>query len=89
MVVLTDVTKAKKLEKENEIIKTHLFASIAHELRTPLNSIIPLVGLVIEILSKHRSEESITKALKYLKIVSNSTVHLQNVIGDAIDINSL
>lgn len=89
MVVLTDVTKAMKLEKENKIIKTHLFASIAHELRTPLNSIIPLVGLVIEILSKHQSEESINKALKYLKIVSNNTIHLQNVIGDAIDINSL
>ena len=89
MVVLTDVTKVMKLEKENKIIKTHLFASIAHELRTPLNSIIPLIGLVIEILSKHQSEESINKALKYLKIVSNNTIHLQNVIGDAIDINSL
>ena len=74
------------------MMRSHFFSSIAHELRTPLNSIIPLVLIVIQILQSSAvslTEENKLRALKYLKIISNSSVHLQNVIEDALDISRL
>lgn len=41
MIIITDITKLKKYEKQKQIdkVKTVYFASVAHDLRTPINSI--------------------------------------------------
>lgn len=45
------------------------FSSVAHELRTPLNSIIPITKMLLTMLSD-------PKALKFLNIIHNSSLHL-------------
>ena len=57
------------------------FSSVAHELRTPLNSIIPIVQMILEC---YRGKLDSNLA-KYLKIIMNSSLHLQNLIEDALD----
>ena len=59
------------------------FSSVAHELRTPLNSIIPMTRMLRENL---KSDE---KSQKYLQIIMNSSLHLQNVIEDALDMTRI
>lgn len=59
------------------------FSSVAHELRTPLNSIIPMTRMLRENL---KSDE---KSQKYLQIIMNSSLHLQNVIEDALDMSRI
>ena len=71
-------------------MRAHFFSSIAHELRTPLNSVIPILKLVIDIINKSESRSlDIPKILKLLQIVHNSSIHLENVINDALDISRL
>ena len=49
VVIITDITKLKKYEKQKQIdkFKTIYFASVAHDLRTPLNSMIGTNELLI------------------------------------------
>ncbi len=61
------------------------FSSVAHELRTPLNSIIPLIRLMLEGMASVLDE----RAKDYLKIILNSSLHLENVIEDALDMSRL
>ena len=71
-------------------MRTHFFSSIAHELRTPLNSVIPILKLVLnQIKSSNRQTLDIPKVLRLLEIVHNSSIHLENVINDALDISRL
>ena len=58
------------------------FSSVAHELRTPLNSIIPITKMLLTLISD-------PKALKFLNIIHNSSLHLQNVIEDALDLSRI
>ena len=58
------------------------FSSVAHELRTPLNSIIPITIILLGICK-------VAKELKYLNIIRNSALHLQNVIEDALDLSRI
>jgi signal transduction histidine kinase len=61
------------------------FSSIAHELRTPLNSIIPMVRMILT-----NFLSSIDSRVKnYLNIILNSSLHLQNVIEDALDMSRI
>ena len=61
------------------------FSSIAHELRTPLNSIIPMVRMILT-----NFLGSIDSRVKnYLNIILNSSLHLQNVIEDALDMSRI
>jgi signal transduction histidine kinase len=66
-------------------MRAMFFSSIAHELRTPLNSIIPMIKMILlNFLS------SIDERVKnYLKIILNSSLHLQNVIEDALDMSRI
>jgi signal transduction histidine kinase len=61
------------------------FSSVAHELRTPLNSIIPMIKMMLVQMALSLD----ARALKYLKIILNSSLHLQNVIEDALDMSRL
>lgn len=71
-------------------MRASFFSSIAHELRTPLNSIIPILRMVLELLPQGGEMLiSKNKLVEYLNIVFNSSIHLQNVIEDALDISRL
>ena len=61
------------------------FSSVAHELRTPLNSIIPILRMMLELMK----DEMSPKAYKYLKVILNSSLHLETVIEDALDMSRL
>lgn len=58
------------------------FSSVAHELRTPLNSIIPMTRILQTLVGEAKSQ-------KYLTIILNSSLHLQNVIEDALDMTRI
>ena len=58
------------------------FSSVAHELRTPLNSIIPMTRIL-------QTLDGDLKSQKYLTIILNSSLHLQNVIEDALDMSRI
>ena len=66
-------------------MRAMFFSSIAHELRTPLNSIIPIIKMI---LSNYQSSIDI-KVQNFLKIILNSSLHLQNVIEDALDMSRI
>ncbi|TNV82447.1 hypothetical protein FGO68_gene11116 [Halteria grandinella] len=87
LVVCTDITGMKEIEKQEKKMRATFFSSVAHELRTPLNSIIPIVTLITQILSQ--SNKMTDRVQKLLKIVKNSSLHLQSVIEDALDISRL
>jgi len=66
-------------------MRAMFFSSIAHELRTPLNSIIPMIKLILS-----NFQTSIDERVEnYLKIILNSSMHLQNVIEDALDMSRI
>ena len=77
-----------KLEKEGQIMRAQFFSSVAHELRTPLNSIIPILKIILTILL-NSDKPDIPRILKLVMIVHNSSIHLENVINDALDISRL
>lgn len=60
---------------------------MAHELRTPLNTVKPIVALLMTIL--HRETPKYSRIMQFLKIVHNSSIHLESVIEDALDISRL
>ena len=88
MVVCTDITRIMELEKQGQMMRGQFFASIAHELRTPLNSIIPILKMIIAMLLNADSL-NVSKILKLIRIVHSSSIHLENVINDALDISLL
>lgn len=69
-------------------MRATFFSSVAHELRTPLNSISPIIKLVLGILNEGDSSQS-SRTIRLLNIVLNSSIHLQNVIEDALDISRI
>ena len=67
-------------------MRAQFFSSIAHELRTPLNSIIPILKLVLGMLINLNGDLrslDLPKIMKFVQIVHNSSIHLENVINDA------
>jgi signal transduction histidine kinase len=79
--VFNDITRTKELEKTAKKMRAMYFSSVAHELRTPLNSIIPIVQMILEFYR----EKLDPNLEKYMKIIKNSSLHLQNLIEDALD----
>lgn len=88
LVICTDITRIKELEKEGHKMRSRFFSSAAHELRTPLNSMHPILQLALKMLE---SAESIDRArlTHYLNIVRSSSIHLENVVNDALDITRI
>lgn len=91
LIVCTDITRVMELERLGQIMRAQFFSSIAHELRTPLNSMIPILKLVLEqiLRSRNNGNLDIPSILKHLQIAHNSSIHLENVINDALDITRL
>lgn len=84
LAICTDISQVKRIEKQQQLMRTNFFSTVAHELRTPLNTVLPILKLVLEQLP--RDTPGLLKMHKYLKIVYNSSIHLQNVIEDALDV---
>ena len=87
--IATDITNIKKVKKQAKKLRSIFFSSVAHELRTPLNSIIPIVRMIIMNLEQQEPNENNQKLMKYLIIILNSSLHLQSVIEDALDMSRL
>lgn len=83
--ICTDITKVIEIEKKTHKMKSIFFSSVAHELRTPLNSIIPIIKMILMAFENVLDD----KIKKYLTIIHNSAIHLQNVIEDALDMSRL
>jgi two-component system, cell cycle sensor histidine kinase DivJ len=58
---------------------------VANELRTPLNSIIPVIRMIIDFYSSKLDQ----KFQGYIQIIYNSSLHLLNVIEDALDMSRI
>lgn len=82
IVFMNDITRIKELEQISYKMRNMFFSSVAHELRTPLNSIIPMTRILLSLVKEERP-------LKYLGIILNSTLHLQNLIEDALDMSRI
>ena len=79
--VFNDISRIKVLEKTSKKMREMYFQSVDHELRTPLNSIIPIVQMIIEFY--HTKLDA--QLMSYMKIILNSSLHLQHLIDDALD----
>ena len=63
-------------------MKSMFFSSIAHELRTPLNTIIPMSQKLQQMIVDETKR-------KYVQIIISSSVHLLNIIEDALDMSRI
>ncbi|TNV84096.1 hypothetical protein FGO68_gene3573 [Halteria grandinella] len=89
IIFCTDITRVKQVELQEQNMRATFFSSVAHELRTPLNSISPILIMVLDQVKKLDDRDKSEKITTYLNIVMNSSVHLQNVIEDALDISRI
>ncbi|MBV5261218.1 response regulator [Synechococcus moorigangaii CMS01] len=72
--------EAKKAADHANLTKTRFLSSMSHELRTPLNAVIGLVELLKD--SEHLDEDE----KEDLQTISDSGLHLLNLIEDILDI---
>ncbi|TNV83610.1 hypothetical protein FGO68_gene728 [Halteria grandinella] len=86
MAICTDITRIKQVEQQGRRMRASFFSSVAHELRTPLNSIIPMLSMILEMI---KPMQQLDRVKKYLQIVRNSSMHLQTVIEDALDVTRI
>jgi signal transduction histidine kinase len=75
---LTQFFRVKQIEIENHFHEL-LTATVSHEMRTPLNSILTL-------LSTLRLQITNPKGLELLEIISSSSLMLQCLVNDMLDI---
>jgi signal transduction histidine kinase len=87
LTICSDITKVKQFESMQKRIRSNFFSSVAHELRTPLNTVLPMLLVVLNQLP--RDHPSYERLYKYLKIIYSSSIHLQNVIEDALDVSRI
>ena len=85
IVICTDITKLKEMEKQGQKLRATFFSSVAHELRTPLNSILPILQMILEILQTMGPSAVVTRLEKNVKVALNSAKHLQSLVEDALD----
>ena len=83
--ICSDITRIKELEETSQKMRAMFFSSIAHELRTPLNSIIPMIKMILTSFLSSIDD----RVSNFLKIILNSSLHLQNVIEDALDMSRI
>ncbi|TNV85002.1 hypothetical protein FGO68_gene2455 [Halteria grandinella] len=86
--ICTDITRIMQMENQEQQMRATFFSSVAHELRTPLNSIIPILRLILESIQATNQGE-FAKVAKYVKIILNSSLHLESIIEDALDISRI
>ena len=75
------ITQRQRAE-ESDMMKNIFIANMSHEIRTPLNAIIGFSTFLM-------NEEKPEKRQKYMDIVHNSSVLLQQIVGDILDLSRL
>ncbi|TNV84633.1 hypothetical protein FGO68_gene14129 [Halteria grandinella] len=86
MAICTDITRVKEIESQGRRMRSSFFSSVAHELRTPLNSVIPILKMVQDQMERAFDPQRVRR---FIQIALNSSMHLENVIEDALDISRL
>jgi len=84
--ILRDVSEAKKLEKDREVLRkqqalVEMSALLAHEIRNPLGSLELFAGLLAEAnleAESHRWIEHVQAGLRTLSSTVNNVLHLHN-----------
>lgn len=71
---------AKQKAEESDLLKSSFLANMSHEIRTPMNGILGFTDLL--------KETNITQdnAQRYIKLIEQSGIRMQNIINDLIDI---
>jgi nitrogen-specific signal transduction histidine kinase/CheY-like chemotaxis protein len=80
-----DVTKEKIVEEEVKQlseIKDNFISTMSHEIRTPLNGIMGMVDILYESVTDKNLKEC-------AKIVKKSTIHLNDLMTDILDLSKL
>ena len=74
---LSKIVRLEKLQVENHFFEM-LTATVSHDMRTPINAIIGLVGNL---------ESTITdeNALRFIRIIKNSSGFLMFLVNDLLD----
>ncbi|MGE9293491.1 MAG: ATP-binding protein [Puniceicoccales bacterium] len=81
---------ATDLEEANEALsalnreKDEFLGIVAHDLRSPLSTILGLCYILEDEVSEGNS-----RALEFIKDIENSSLHMQELIGDILDITSI
>ncbi|MCD4665598.1 MAG: PAS domain S-box protein, partial [Bacteroidales bacterium] len=73
---------AKEKAEESDKLKSAFLANMSHEIRTPLNAILGFSSLLSPELEKEKAEN-------YIRTITDSGVHLMNIINDIIDISKI
>lgn len=74
---------AKEKAEESDRLKTAFLANISHEIRTPMNGIVGFAQLTM---NPGITEE---KRNNYLQIITESTMQLESVVMDIIDLSKI
>jgi PAS domain S-box-containing protein len=74
---------AKEKAEESDRLKTAFLANISHEIRTPMNGIVGFAQLTM---NASLTEE---KRNTYLQIITDSTMQLESVVMDIIDLSKI
>ncbi|PLX16512.1 MAG: hypothetical protein C0599_15245 [Salinivirgaceae bacterium] len=74
---------AKEKAEESDRLKTAFLANISHEIRTPMNGIVGFAQLTM---NPGLTEE---KRNTYLQIITDSTMQLESVVMDIIDLSKI
>lgn len=72
---------AKRKAEKAEQMKSDFVANISHEIRTPLNAIVGFSSLLKESEEEERAE--------YIKVISNNSDLLLNLVSDVLDLSRL
>ncbi len=78
-----DLELAKKKAEESDRLKSAFLANISHEIRTPMNGIIGFAQLSMTRDLSHEKRDN------YLQIVTDSTMQLESVVMDIIDLSKI
>lgn len=73
VVVVSDISRMKELEKIEKRVMSIFFQTITHKLNTPLNQVMPFVGLLIENLKDEESEN-----FQMMKMIENGIFKLKH-----------
>lgn len=80
---LEKLRSAEARARESDRLKTNFIQNISHEIRTPMNGIIGFTELLKD---KNLTE---TEKAEYLKVISESSSMLFNIVNDVLDISMI
>jgi PAS domain S-box-containing protein len=81
--LLVDLSEAKEMAEENDILKSAFLANMSHEIRTPMNAIIGFSSLLDD------ENLSVEERKEFLKIINKKGNDLLNLINDILDLSKL